>query len=289
MQAPAYDFDVLIAMSNVSRELLLDQPKLKLIQTASDGYEMVDIGAASELGIWVSYAPADVTGNATSVAEFAILLLLGAARHLGEALRCVPGPAARPPTLNLSLSGKTVCIVGLGTIGLQLVVLLRPFDVKIVATDEHPESAPADVTAYPADQLKTAVAYADFVVICVRASKNNENLVDAVALASMKHGAILVNIARGLLIDEDALIDAVKDGQISTAGLDVLKNEPPDQQDPLLQLPQILVTPHIAGLTDLMLNGTVHYINHIIDEFVAGEKPQSILNSPAKPRHLFKL
>jgi len=282
--APAFDFDLLLAMGNVGRDLLLGQPKLKLIQTASDGYEEVDIDAASEIGIWVSYAPADVTGNATSVAEFAVLLLLGAARHLGEALTSLRGGPVRPPVLSLSLSGKTVCIVGLGTIGQQLVARLRPFGVKMVATDEHPEHAPDDVTAYPADQLNTAVAHADFVVICVRASKTNENLINAAALASMKRGAILVNIARGMLVDEAALVDAITNGQISAAGLDVLRNEPPVPKDPLLQLPQVLVTPHIAGLTDLMLDGTVTYISHVVEKIVAGEKPKSTLNSPAKPR-----
>jgi phosphoglycerate dehydrogenase-like enzyme len=286
--APALDFDLLLAMGNVGRELLLAQPKLKLIQTASDGYEEVDIDAASELGIWVSYAPADLTGNATSVAEFAVLLLLGAARHLGEALISLRGGPVSPPKLNLSLSGKIVCIVGLGTIGLQLVDRLRPFGVKMIATDEHPENAPADVAAYPADQLNTAAAHADFVVICVRASKENENLINAAQLAAMKRGAILVNIARGMLIDEAALVDAVTHGQISAAGLDVLKNEPPDRTDPLLQLPQVLVTPHIAGLTDLMLDGTVSYISHVIEEMVAGKKPKSMLNSPEKPRHLLE-
>jgi phosphoglycerate dehydrogenase-like enzyme len=286
--APAFDFDVLLAMGNVGRELLLAQPMLKLIQTTSDGYEGVDIDAASELGIWVSYAPADLTGNATSVAEFAVLLLLSAARHLGEALRSIHGGPIIPPTLNLSLSGKTVCIVGLGTIGQQLVDRLRPFGVKMVATDEHPENAPADVIAYHAEQLSTAVAHADFVVICVRASKENENLINASRLAEMKRGAILVNIARGMLIDEAALIDAVTRGQISAAGLDVLKNEPPDRTDPLLQLPQVLVTPHIAGLTDLMLDGTMNYISQIIDEFAAGRKPKSVLNSPPKPRRLLR-
>ena len=286
--APAFDFDMLLVMGNVGRAMLLEQPKLELIQTASDGYEEVDIDAATELGIWVSYAPADLTGNATSVAEFAILLLLGAARHLGEALTSLRGGSVRQATLGLALHGKTVCIVGLGTIGQQLVDRLRPFGVKMVATDEHPENAPADVTAYSADQLNTAVADADFVVICVRASKENEDLINAASLAAMKGGAILVNIARGMLIDESALVNAVTDGQISAAGLDVLKNEPPDRKDALLQLPQVLVTPHIAGLTDLMLGGTVHYMNQVIEEFAAGRKPKSILNSPAKPRRLLR-
>jgi phosphoglycerate dehydrogenase-like enzyme len=217
-----------------------------------------------------------------------VLLLLGAARHLGEALTSVQGRPAKLPTLNLALSGKTVCIVGLGTIGQQLADRLRPFGVKLVAADEHPENAPADVTAYPADQLKTAVAHADFVVICVRASKENENLINASMLAAMKRGAILVNIARGMLIDEAALVDAVTNGQISAAGLDVLRTEPPDQKDPLLHLPRVVVTPHIAGLTDLMLDGTVSYITHVIEEFSAGKKPKSILNSPEKPRRLLR-
>lgn len=282
--APAFDFDVLLSASKVDRALLVAQAKLKLIQTASDGYEEVDIDAASELGIWVSYAPADLTGNATSVAEFAVLLMLGAARHLGVVLKSLQENPVRPATLNLSLSGKSVCIVGLGTIGRQLVERLRPFGVTFVATDEHPENAPDGVTAYPADQLNAAVSHADFVVICVRASKKNENLIDAAALASMKRGAILVNIARGMLIDEAALVDAVNHGQISAAGLDVLRNEPPDRKDPLLQLPQVLVTPHIAGLTDLMLDGTVRYISHVLEEFAAHNKPKSTLNSPEKPR-----
>jgi phosphoglycerate dehydrogenase-like enzyme len=282
--APAHDLDVLVSVGDVGRKQLVDQPKLALIQTASTGYENVDIDAASELGIWVSYAPSDVTGNATSVAEFAVLLLLGASRHLGEALESLRDPAIKPSRLNPALSGKTICIVGLGSIGRQLVDRLRPFGVKILATDEHPEHAPEDVTAFPADQLEKAVALADYVVLCVPASKGNENLINASVIRAMKHGAILVNVARGMLIDEGALLDALKDGQISATGLDVLQNEPPDPKNPLMRLSQVLITPHIAGATDLMLNGTVNYIAQVIEEFAASKKPKSILNTPQKPR-----
>jgi len=282
--APAHDLEVLLSVGSVGREQLEDQPKLALIQTASTGYENVDIDAATELGIWVSYAPSDLTGNATSVAEFAVLLLLGASRHLGQALQSLHDKAVKPSRLNPALSGKTVCIVGLGSIGQLLVDRLRPFGVRIVVTDEHPEHAPADVTAFPPDQLETAIAQADYVVVCVRASKENDNLINASVLRAMKHGAILVNIARGMLIDEGALLAAVKDGQISAAGLDVLQSEPPDPKNPLLDLPQVLVTPHIAGSTDLMLNGTVNYISQVVEEFAAGRKPKSVLNTPQKPR-----
>lgn len=282
--APAHDLEVLLSVGRVGRQQLEDQPKLALIQTASTGYENVDIDAATELGIWVSYAPSDLTGNATSVAEFAVLLLLGASRHLGQAVQSLNDKTVKPVRLNPALSGKTVCIVGLGSIGQLLADRLRPFGVRLVATDEHPEHAPADVTAFPPDQLKIAVAQADYVVICVRASKENDNLINASVLRAMKRGAILVNIARGMLVDEDALLAAVKDGQISAAGLDVLQKEPPDPKNPLLGLPQVLVTPHIAGSTDLMLEGTVNYISEVVGEFASGRKPKSVLNTPQKPR-----
>ncbi len=286
--APAYDLDVLLSIGEVGREQMARQPKLALIQTASTGYESVDIDAATELGIWVSYAPSDVTGNATSVAEFAILLLLGASRHLGEAVESLRNDAVKLSRLNPALKGKTVCIVGLGSIGRQLVDRLRPFGVRIIATDEHPELAPSDVIAFPAEKLETAVADADYVVVCVRASKENENLINAFMLRAMRRGAILVNVARGMLIDENALLAAVKDGQISAAGLDVLRKEPPDPKNPLMELPQVLITPHIAGFTDLMLSGTVNYIVEVIENFATGKRPKSILNALQKPRRVLR-
>jgi len=285
---PAHDLDVLLSIGEVRREQMAGQPKLALIQTASTGYESVDIDAATELGIWVSYAPSDVTGNATSVAEFAVLLLLGASRHLGEAVESLRNDAVKLSRLNPVLKGKTVCIVGLGSIGQRLVERLRPFGVHMVATDEHPELAPGDITAFPADQLETAVVDADYVVICVRASKENENLINASMLRAMKRGAILVNIARGMLIDESALLAAVENGQISAAGLDVLRKEPPDPKNPLMELPQVLITPHIAGFTDLTLSGTVNYIAQVIEDFAAGKKAKSILNAPQKPRRALR-
>lgn len=284
-EAPSRDLDVLITNSSVGREQIASQSKLALIQTASTGYETVDIDAATEMGVWVSYAPSNSTGNATSVAEFAILLLLGASRHLGQVIESVHGGPTYPPQIHPALNGKTVCIVGLGSIGRQIVDRLRPFGVLMVATDEHPENSPVDVTAFPADKLESAVADADYVVICVRASKENEGLIDGSVLRAMKRGAIVVNIARGMLIDEQALLEAMKDGQISAAGLDVVRSEPLQASNPLLTLPQVVLTPHIAAATDLMLRGTVDFICQVLDEFVAGSRPKSILNAPQKPRY----
>ena len=114
---PCEDLDVLLVSGAVTSEQLESQPKLGLIQTTSTGYEPVDLAAATRLGIWVSYAPSDLTGNATSVAEFAVLLLLGASRQLGRVIDS-DGRGSAAPKLHSALNGKTVCIVGLGSIGL---------------------------------------------------------------------------------------------------------------------------------------------------------------------------
>ena len=158
----------------------------------------------------------------------------------------------------------------------------------MLATDHHPDRAPADVKAFSSEQLHTAVAEADYVVVCARAGKENENLIDRTAMEAMKRGAILVNIARGSLIDENALYDLVKSGHIAAAGLDVLKSSPGGAKSPLFDLPQILITPHIAGATDLTFRGTLNYIKQAIDAFAAGEKPKSVLNAPAHPRRLLR-
>ena len=228
-----------------------------------------------------------MTGNADSVAEFAVLLMLGASRHLQQVVRLredSAGSLGIPP----ALSGKTVCIVGLGNIGRLLVDRLRPFGMRILATDHHPDRAPADVKVFSAEQLDTAVEEADYVVVCARASKENENLIDRPVMEAMKRGAVLVNIARGSLVDEDVLYDLVKSGHIAAAGLDVLKSRPDGANSPLVDLPQILITPHIAGATDLTFRGTLNYIKQVIEAFAAGERPESILNAPAKPRRLLR-
>ncbi len=281
---PDRDVELLIALGKVGPEQLDGLSKLAFIQTASTGFESVDQDAASEQGIWVSYAPSAATGNAVSVAEYAMMLLLAASRHLRAFLEREKTPGAAPPMIHAALQGKTLCIVGLGDVGEALLERLQGFGMTILAADEHPERAPSGVKAYKADQLEEAVQDADYVVICVRASEENENLVDGALLRRMKRGAMLVNIARGTLVDESALLEAVRSGQIAAAGLDVVREEPLKPTNPLLSLPEILVTPHLAGFTDIMLHGTADYVVKVIGEVAAGKKPESVLNNPEPPR-----
>ncbi len=283
-EAPAFDLEVVFVEGKLTAAQMKTQPKLVLVQTVTAGYDSVDIDAAAELGIWVSYAPSRITGSGISVAEFAVLLLLGASRKLNLALQSVHDHSIPPPQEGPSLYGKTVCIVGLGSIGHLLAERLRPFGMRILATDDHPENVPDFVDVSPSSKLKETVGKADYVVLCAQADKENENLIDAAVLSAMRKGSILVNVARGTLIDEDALYAAVKSGQISAAGLDVLKTEPADANNPLLTLPQVLVTPHIAGFTALTQSGLVEYLAKVLGQFEAGEEIESVVKTPSSPR-----
>ncbi len=282
--APARDVEVLLAVGTLQREQIEDQPKLFFVQTTSAGYDGIDVDAATDLGIWVSAAPSGETGNAVSVAEWGVFLMLGAARRLPQALDSLRDPDVPTTHINAALSGKTVCIVGLGAIGKQLIERLRPFGVRFTGVDVDPENAPGGVTAYPTAKLHDAIADADFIVVCAPGSKENENLIGARTISAMKRGAFVINVSRGTLIDEDALMTAITNGHLAGAGLDVVKKEPVEPSNLLLHASHVLLTPHIAGATDVMLEGTVDYIGSVIDGLAADRLPQSLINAPKQPR-----
>ena len=286
-KAPAMDLEVLLAIGKVGAEELEGQTKLGLLQTATAGYDGVDVEAATKAGIWVASAPTTKTGNGESVAEFAVLLMLAASRRLNEELAFTrDGEQVRPekPEVNMALHGKTVCIVGLGGIGDLLVERLRGFGMVLTGVDKHPEHAPAGVKGYGSDQLKFALATADYVVLAIPGTKENENMIDAEVLAAMKKGAVLLNVSRGTLVDETALLVAVTSGHLYGAGLDVVKNEPVKPDNPLLSEPRIFVTPHIAGSTDVMLEGTVKYLREVLAGYIKGVRPEGAVNEPKEPR-----
>jgi phosphoglycerate dehydrogenase-like enzyme len=289
--APSNDFEVLIVMGPADRARMQAQPKLGLVQAASAGYEGIDADAATELGIWVAHAPSDETGNATSVAEHTILLLLATSRHLGQELALTHGraDASTPkPPYGVALAGRTVCVVGLGGIGHKVVERLRPFGVHLTIVDPHPEHAPADATVFRPDRLLEAIAVADYVVLALPADKANENLFHAETFAAMKQGAILINIARGSLVDEQALLASIRAGHLGGAGLDVVRDEPIAHGNPLLTEPRILVTPHLAGFTTLTFEGTVAYLTKALAEYERGVRSSGIVNEPVNPRHALR-
>ena len=286
-KAPSTELEVIVAFGKVDSKAIEAQTKLGLLQMASAGYEEVDIDAATKAGVWVGSAPTAETGNGESVAEAAVLLMLAASRRLNEELAFARGSAQsrlEKPEVNRALSGKTACIVGLGGVGNLLIERLRGFGMILTGVDNHPEHAPKGVKGYGHDELKVAAAEADYLVLAIPGTKENENMIDTTVLAGMKKNAVLVNVGRGNLVDEPALLAAVKSGHLFGAGLDVVKDEPVREGDPLLREPRIFVTPHIAGSTDLMLDGTVRYLGEALAKYRDGLQPEGIVNAPSRPR-----
>jgi phosphoglycerate dehydrogenase-like enzyme len=285
-KAPSTDLEVIVAFGKVDSKDIEVQTGLGLIQIASAGYEGVDVDAATKAGVWVGSAPTTKTGNGESVAELAVLLMLAASRRLNEELVLTTGQAQVSGKLevNRALFGKTACIVGLGGVGDLLIERLRGFGMTLTGVDNHPEHAPNGVKGYGHDELKLAAADADYLILAIPGTKDNENMVDGTVLAVMKRTAVLVNVGRGTLVDETALLAAVKSGHLYGAGLDVVKDEPVTKGNPLLTDPRIFVTPHIAGSTDLMLDGTVNYVGEVLTEFRQGIRSGGIVNEPTNPR-----
>ena len=217
VEGSAAEVEVLLAMGPVLREHMVAMPKLCLIQTLSDGYDAVDLEAATELGIYVSYSPGDETGNSDSVAEYAVMMLIAASRRLNGAIAAMRAGDS-DKKVNPALAGKTVLIAGFGDIGSKVAARLRPFEVMLRGVDRSPSNAPRDVPTRPIEELKEALGEADYVVICLRGSKENEHLFDGAMLGAMKKGAVLVNIARGSLVDGKALAQAVESGHLFAAG-----------------------------------------------------------------------
>jgi phosphoglycerate dehydrogenase-like enzyme len=285
--APSTELEVIIAFGKVDFKEIEAQKKLGLIQMAFAGYEGVDVEAATKFGVWVGSAPTTKTGNGESVAEVAVLLMLAASRRLNEELGFTHGGAQSRPEKregNRALFGKTACIVGLGGIGDLLIERLRGFGMILTGVDNHPEHAPNGVRGYGHDELKVAVAQADYLVLAIPGTKENENMIDWTVLGAMKKNAVLVNVARGTLVDETALLAAVKSGQLYGAGLDVVKDEPVSEGNPLLAEPRIFVTPHIAGSTDLMLDCTVKYLGEVLAKYRDGLRSEGTVNQPKNAR-----
>jgi phosphoglycerate dehydrogenase-like enzyme len=277
---PIQGVDALLAIGPVDRSVM-EAGRFAFIQTVGTGYEHIDLAAANELGIWVANVPSSETGNAESVAEHAILLMLALARQLPAAQQGLREKRWAQP-VGRALLGKTACVVGLGSLGLALAERLRGFGMKITATRwNFARGAPAYIHLHPEDQLRQALSSADYAILCLRASTQNTRLFDAAMLAAMKPGAVLINVARGSLIDEDALAASIRAGHLRGAGLDVFWDEPADPGHPLFQLPQVIATPHIAGVTDINLTRTFQVVAENLQRYRKGETPLHLVTHPA--------
>ncbi len=260
---------------------ILEQGSFGLVQQIGVGLEGVDIATATDLGVWVARVPSVASGNAQSVAEHTLLLMLALSRQLERARHALHERHWFFPR-GQALLGKTACIVGLGGIGCEVAERLAACGMSLTAVRANPQyGAPAGVQhVFAPHELHTALATADYVILAARYDQHNHHMINAAALAAMKPGAYLINVARGGLVDHEALLAALQSGHLAGAGLDVFWEEPVDPSHPLFAQ-NVLATPHIAGVTDAFHQGVAAIFCANVRRFAQGQEPLHTANRPA--------
>ncbi len=243
------DADAILIRSatQVDAEAIAAAKQLKVIARAGVGLDNVDIKAATEAGVMVVNAP---TSNIVSAAELTIGHILSLARHIPAASGALAeGQWKRSKYTGVEIFEKTIGIIGLGRIGALITARMQAFGVRVVAYDPYVTAARAQQLGVTLLSLEDLLAESDFVTIHMPKTPETTGMIGAEQLKLMKPTAFVVNVARGGLIDEDALHDALVAGTIAGAGLDVFVNEPPTGSK-LLGLPNIVTTPHLGASTD---------------------------------------
>ncbi|RLA38798.1 MAG: hydroxyacid dehydrogenase [Gammaproteobacteria bacterium] len=278
----ATDANVLIPTIIPLGKAELSLPNLRLVQQFGAGLDTVDISSATTNGVYVANVPAAGTGNAESVAEVAVMHMLNLSRRYAAACQSIQDRKVSTPT-SWSLKGRTALIVGYGGIGLEVARRLSGFEMKIQAVSRsgpkhtaEEQSVAVDVHT-TTDQLHTLLPEADFVVLAPPLNDETRGLMGSEEFALMKASAFVINVARGGVIDYEALLAALRDKQIMGAGLDVFEEEPCDPNDPLFGY-NVTATPHIGGATDLSFQGIAKKVAENIQRVGRGEVPLNCVN-----------
>ena len=273
------DYDALIVRSEtrVGEKVIAAGAHLKVIGRAGAGVDNIDVEAATRAGILVVNAP---SGNMIAAAEHTIAMLLALARHIPQADQAVKaGRWERSRFLGTELRDKVLGVIGLGSIGREVAHRAQAFGMRVIASDpvaSEERAAQLNVKLLPLDQL---LAEAEVITLHVPLTAQTHHMIDARAIAAMKPGVRLLNVARGGIVDESALWNALQDGHVAGAALDVFEQEPPGE-NPLLSLPQVVTTPHLGASTE---EAQISVALEIADQVIAvldGGMPRFALNAP---------
>lgn len=262
------DCDGLIVRSEtkVTADLLDETTSLRVIGRAGVGVDNIDVPAATIRGVVVMNAP---DGNTITTAEHTIALLISLARSIPQANSSLKaGRWERKKFIGVELQGKTLGIVGLGRIGRVVASRARALGMQIVAYDPFIATEQARDLEIELIPLEDVYARADFLTVHTPLTAETRGLIDRDVLSKMKHGARLINCARGGLVDEDALYEALTSGSIAGAALDVFSEEPPPSDHRLLQLEQVIATPHLGASTTEAQEGVAFTVAEQMRDFL---------------------
>lgn len=273
------------SQSKVTPEVIQAAPALRVIGRAGVGVDNIDVPAATQRGIVVVNSP---EGNTISAAEHTMSLLLAAARKLPAAHASMArGEWDRKNFTGIELYNKVLGVVGLGRIGREVAARAASFKMRVLAYDPHIGERFAREIGVELTTVEDLLSRSDFVTLHVPLTPETQNLLDDRRLALMKPGSVLVNCARGGIVDEEALARALQGGPLAMAALDVFREEPP-KGSPLLGLPNVVLTPHLAAST---VEAQVRVAVDVAEQalaVLAGGPPRSAVNLAYLPPHVLE-
>ena len=273
---------ILLRSGYITDSLLSHLPDLQVVAVHGAGVDPVDVDACTRRGIWVTNTPG---ANANAVAELTLGLML-------SLIRGIPGSAHAATferawdgarTLGGELRGRTLGVLGLGQIGAEVARLARAFGMDIVAFDPMLDASAIEKRGADAVSLEGLLVRSDVLSLHAPGIDSTRHIIGEDALAKMKPGALLINCARGSLVDECALAAGLSRGQLAGAALDVLDGEPPDPNSPLYDAPNVLITPHMAGSTTECLRTIADTAARDIVHVLTGQTPLHQVNDPSHP------
>jgi len=260
---------------SISGEVIRSAPNLEMIAVWAAGYDHVDVAAASDKGVVVS----NVTHYAAvSVGEHALALVLAVAKRLGECDKYIrEGGYRGAPFCSMELAGKTFGVVGTGAIGSYVAKLARCFGCRVIAFTKHPSPERAARLGVHYVSLDDLLGESDIICMCALLTPETEGMIGRREFDMMARRPIFVNVTRGGLVDQAALLDALRTDQIRGAGLDVLAEEPPAEDEPLLREERVILTPHNAWVTpEAIANSTRICVDNIV-AYLEGA-PQNVVS-----------
>lgn len=273
LKARAPEADVIVVSGLWRNELIASCPKLRFVQSISAGTDQFDKPAFASAGLRLASAQG---GNERAVAEHAMALILGLTRQIHLCRDNQSARFWRPMIGDRSrredeLGGKTLVVVGLGRIGLRLSKLAAAFGMRVVGVRRSGGSEEGIDAIIPPAGLTEALAQADIVALTCPLTPETEGLIGKEALAAMRPGASLINVARGRVVDEAALLAALGSGHLAGAGLDCFHDEPLPPESPFWTLPNVIVTPHSAGETRAYETNVVDILLDNLGRLARGE------------------
>lgn len=279
------EFDALLVRSQtqVTRDIISKASKLKIIGRAGVGVDNIDLEAATEHGIIVVNAP---NGNTNSAAEHTMAMIMSLSRNIPQAYHALKNHKwDRKKFVGVELKNKTLGVIGLGRIGAEVTTRAKGQRMNVIAYDPFLTEEKADKMGIGFGTIEDVLKQADFITVHTPLLKETRHLINAEAFQLMKTGAYIVNCARGGIIDEDALYEAIISKKVAGAALDVFEEEP-FQDHKLLELPEVIATPHLGASTIEAQESVAVDVSHDVVSFLTGALVKNPVNIPSVPNDI---